>query len=145
MNLREAKEILEKNGYKLVETYNAVTDRNIVKDKGKFQSYFTNVLVRLKNALAEEGIRSSVSSDKHVLKFGRYIVSLYDTSDTFGDVEEYDLRFTGPESGKDASYSSMENEVTLILWADIKRVDTADFDVRNTPSMVEWILEHIEV
>ena len=145
MLLREAKKILKKNGY-IVEAYDAVTDRNNIKNrKNVVQSYYTNVLVRLKNALAEEGIRSTVRDGFKYLKFGRYKVTLYNTSEEFDDVKEFDIRFKGSESEEDASYSNMENEVTLKLWADMIFVDAADFDVRNTPSMVKWILEHIEV
>ncbi len=43
-----------------------------------------------------------------------------------------------------AGYSEMENEVTLKLFADWKQVSAADFDVRNIPSMVKWILTNIK-
>ena len=47
MLLREAKEILKKNGYELVEVYDAVTDRNNIKNsRQNEQSYFTKLMKR---------------------------------------------------------------------------------------------------
>ena len=144
MLLREAKEILKKNGY-IVEAYDAVTDRNNIKDKRNYKSYFVNALVRLKNALAEEGIRSTVSGEsKNALKFGRYKVTIYNYKTKRDNITDYDKNNIGPESGEDASYIQMDNSVILRLWHGDTLIDEQEFDVRNTPSMVNWILEHIE-
>ena len=43
-----------------------------------------------------------------------------------------------------ASYIQMDNSVILRLWNRDELIDEADFDVCNTPSMVQWILDYIE-
>ncbi len=61
-DIGEAVKLLKKNGYRLTEAYDAVTAHKNEKGADNKDSYYTNVLVRLKNALAEEGIESKVSS-----------------------------------------------------------------------------------
>lgn len=144
MLLSEAKEILKKNGYKLVEAYDAVTDRNNIKNRRQDnQSYLTNLMRRLKNALEEKGIDSSFSG--YALKIGKYKVTLYYDTEEFADVKDSDKNYEGPESGDDASYSQMENNVILRFWdtTHLNPVEKA-FDVRNTPGMVDWILSQFE-
>lgn len=145
MLLSEAKDILNKNGYEVVEAYDAVTDRNRIKDrKQKVYSYYHRIMNRLKNSLAEEGIRSSVSDLKNVLKIGKYKITLYKITEAFDDVKEIDNNYIGAESGEDASYSLMENTVILRIFNAGELLDEKEFEVRDTPSMVEWILDIIE-
>lgn len=145
MLLSEAKEILKQNGYELVEVYDAVTDRNNVKNsRQNEQSYFTKLLKRIKNALEEEGVKARIINDS--LRIGNWTIWVEDESSELafvgpGDMVDAD---PGPESGEDASFRDNENDVTLTMYSGLKHVDTADFDVRNTPSMVQWILDHIE-
>lgn len=144
MLLSEAKEILEKNGYELAEAYDAVTDRNNIKNRRQDnQSYLTNLMRRLKNALEERGIDSSFSG--YALKIGKCKVTLYYDTEEFADVKDSDKNYEGPESGDDASYSQMENNVILRFWDTTHELrDTKTFDVRNTPGMVQWVLDNIE-
>lgn len=144
MLLSEAKEILNKNGYELVEAYDAVTDRNNIKNRRQDnQSYLTNLMRRLKNVLEEKGIDSSFSG--YALKIGKCKVTLYYDTEEFADVKDSDKNYEGPESGDDASYSQMENNVILRFWdtTHLNPVEKA-FDVRNTPGMVKWILSQFE-
>lgn len=152
MLLFEAKEILKKNGYRLVEEYDAVTDRNNIKNSRQpsTNSYVTNILKRIKLALAEEGIEAKLCGDRTQdwLKIGNYTLWL-STQDWESGYVDHDPRSVrkdniGPESGENADFKTVETEVTLKLYSGMKHVDTADFDPRNTPSIVEWILDHIE-
>ena len=129
----------------LGEAYDAVTDKNNIKDrKQKYQSYVTRVMKRLKNALAEEEIDSSLTDNGYGLKIGKYKVTLYYYCDDIVQVDEFGKNYEGAESGDDASYSQMENTVVLRLWNRDELVDEAKFDVRNTPGMVKWILDNID-
>lgn len=129
----------------LSEVYDAVTDRNNVKNsRQREQSYFTKLLKRIKNALEEEGVKASVINDS--LRIGNWTIWVDDEESELafvgpGDMVDAD---PGPESGEDASFRDNENDVTLTMFSGMKHVDTADFDVRNTPGIVKWILDHIE-
>lgn len=147
----EAKEILEKNGYRLVEAYDAVTDRNNIKDRKQSErSYFTNLMKRLQDIMDYEGYDTDIIHNGNGLRIGEYSISLYSKDSQRKGVEDhlYPTKENGPESEEDASFSQMENKVTLKLWKDKKLfpelIDTAVFDVRNTPSMVKWILANIK-
>lgn len=125
----------------LGEAYDAVTDRNNIKDrKQKCSSYFTQVMKRLKNALEEKGIDSKMTNYR-ALSFGKYEVTLYNREEDYDDVKEWGKNYDGAESGDDASYSQMENTVVLRLWFRGELVDEAKFDPRNTPGMVKWIIK----
>lgn len=139
-------ELTEKELKTLKEAYDAVTDRNNIKNKRQInQSYVTRVMARLKNALEERGIDSSLSHTGYALIIGKCKVTLYDYTEEFEDVKEHDKNYEGPESGDDASYSQMENNVILRFWDTIHlRPVEKTFDVRNTPGMVKWILDNLE-
>lgn len=125
----------------LGEAYDAVTDKNNIKNKRSInQSYLTHVMKRLKNALEEKGIDSKVTNYS-ALSFGKYKVTLYNTEEEYADVKEWGKNYEGPESGDDASYSQMETTVVLRLWLRNELVDEAKFDPRNTPGMVKWIIK----
>lgn len=86
-------------------------------------------------ALAEEGVEAKLCGDR--------------TQDWESGYVDHDPRSVrkdhiGPESGQSADFKSVETEVTLKLYSGMKHVDTADFDPRNTPSIIEWIPDHIE-
>lgn len=146
MLLREAKEILKKNGYKVVEAYDAVADRNNIKDrKQKVYSYYSKLTKRLKLALAEEGIESSLYDSNCALKIGNYTVYCFLTDCKVDTVGVYDnTNFTGSESGEQAYLREMENGVTLEIYDSTDKIAKKEFDVRDTPSMVKWIINHIE-
>lgn len=128
----------------LSEAYDAVTDKNNIKDrKQKYQSYVTRLMKRLKNALVEEEIDSSLTDNGYGLKIGKYKVTLYYHCDAYSDVDEFGKNYIGAESGEYASFSQMENNVKLSFWLRDELVDEKDFDLRNTPSMVKWIINHI--
>ncbi len=152
MLLSEAKEILKRNGYRLTEVYDAVTDRNNIKNsrQSRTNGYVPYILKRIRLALAEEGVEAELRGDRtgSWLKIGHF--TLWQTTQDWESgyvnhvprsVEKDNI---GPESGQHADFKSVETEVTLTLYSGMKQVDTADFDPRNTPSMVEWILDHIE-
>ena len=129
----------------LGEAYDAVTDRVNVKDQRQTTlSYYTNLMKRIKNALAEKGIEASVINDS--LRIGNWTIleGGYEVKKAKVGPRDVVDAVPGPESGEDARYKEFENDVTLKLYSGLKHVDTADFDVRNTPSIVEWILDHIE-
>lgn len=146
MLLSEAKEILEKNGYELAEAYDAVTDRNNIKnDRQINQSYLTNLMRRLKNALEERGVDSSLTNNCYGLRIGKCKVTLYNDENVYRDIGRYGDDTIGPESDDDAGYSQIENSVTLRFWDTMHlRPDEKTFDVRNTPGMVKWILSQFE-
>lgn len=147
MLLKEAKEILRKNGYKLVEAYDAVTDRNIIKKQRQAnRSYLTKLMSRLKNALEEKDIDSSLTNNCYGLKIGKCKVTLlYNDENIHRNIGRYGDNTIGPESDYDSGYSQMENSVTLRFWDETPALrDTKTFDVRNTPSMVQWILDNID-
>lgn len=138
-------ELTEKELKVIKEAYDAVTDRNnIKKQRQANRSYLTYVMKRLKNALEEKGIDCTVK-DYTALKIGKYKVTLWNDTEEFADVKEHDKNYEGAESGDDASYSQMENNVILRFW-DTTHLspDEKVFDVRNTPGMVKWILDNIE-
>lgn len=127
----------------LGEAYDAVTDRVNVKDQRQTTfSYYTNLMKRLKNALVEKGVKASLHDNG--LKIGNWYIWASEEDGERGFVGPNAAEDTGPESGEDASFKEFENDVTLEMYFCLKHVDTADFDVRNTPSMVQWILDHIE-
>lgn len=129
----------------LGEAYDAVTDRVNVKDQRQTTfSYYTNLMKRIKNALAEKGIKASLHNNG--LKIGNWNIwpSGEDGERGFVGPSTVVDADPGPESGEDASFKEFENDVTLEMYSGLKHVDTADFDVRNTPSIVKWILDHIE-
>lgn len=99
---------------------------------------------RLKNALEEKGIDCTVK-DYTALKIGKYKVTLWNFTEEYADVKEHDKNYEGAESGDDASYSQMDSNVILRFW-DTTHLspDEKVFDVRNTPGMVQWILDNME-
>lgn len=146
MLLSEAKEILNRNGYEVVEAYDAVTDHKNIKDrKQKIYSYYHNLTKRLKLALAEEGIESRLYDSTYALKIGKYKVYCFITDCEVDTVGAYDnTNFTGSESGEHSYLIEMENGVTLEIYDATDSIDSKEFDVRDTPSMVKWIINHIE-
>lgn len=137
---------LKQHGYCLTEAYDAVTDRNNIKDNRQInQSYLTKLMRRLKNALEERGIDSSLTNNCYGLKIGKCKVTLYNDENVYRDIGRYGDDTIGPESDDDAGYSQMENSVILRFWGTthLLPVEKA-FDVRNTPGMVQWILDNME-
>lgn len=127
----------------LSEAYDAVTDRNNIKDrKQKVYSYYHKLTKRLKLALAEEGIESRLYDSTYALKIGNYKVYCFLTDYELDAVGDYDnTNFTGSESGEQAYLSEMENGVTLEIYDATDRIDKKEFDVRDTPGMVKWIIK----
>lgn len=130
----------------LSEAYDAVTDRNNIKsDRQTSRSYLNRVMERLKNALKEKSINSKLSHNGRALSIGKCKVTLYNFEDSYRDINRYSDNTIGPESDDDAGYSQMENNVMLRFWDETHALrDKKTFDVRNTPGMVQWILDNIE-
>lgn len=136
---------LKQHGYCLTEAYDAVTDRNNIKNRRQAnRSYLTYVMKRLKNALEEKGIDCTLNGYT-ALKIGKYKVTLWNATEEFADVKEFGRNYEGAESGDDASYSQMDSNVILRFWDKTHlSPDEKVFDVRNTPGMVKWILDNME-
>lgn len=137
-------ELTEKELKTLKEAYDAVTDRNNIKsDRQTSGSYLTKLISRLKNALEEKGIDSSLTHSGNGLEIGKCKVTIHGEY-VYRDIGRYGDDTIGPESD-DAGYSQMENSVILRFWGTthLLPVEKA-FDVRNTPGMVQWILDNIE-
>lgn len=157
MLLSEAKEILKKNGYRLVETYDAVTDRKHVKDNRNGSSYFTNIHKRVAAALEEEGYQTTIGEAPENYYYKKIVfnklpfkVKIYLEPTKKGYVNDktttkFDGTEDGPESHRYSDFVEMENVVMVdVLTKEGKEIEYKKFDVRNTPGIVKWILSIIE-
>lgn len=156
MLLHEAKAILKQNGY-IVEAYDAVTDRKQVKDKRNGSSYFTNIHKRVAAALEEEGYQTTIGEAPENYYYKKIVfdklpfkVKIYLEPTKSGYVNgktstKFDGTEDGPESHRYSDYVEMENVVKVeIFTKEGKEITYKKFDVRNTPSIVKWIVSNIE-
>lgn len=154
MNLDEAIKILKQNGF-ITEAYDAVTDHQYIKQgKQPFASYSFKLEKNLERALAEEGYK--VKSNNIYIKifnsigerFDIVVAQEYPDGRNIKSDDKVNINVVGSESNKVSSYSYHENQVSLLI---LKRDGSAkdvsaekEFDVRNIPVMVDWIISNID-